>query len=132
MIVPLTENDIPANSRLKLKPEFKGGCLITEVSNGMVRFFGFQKTFQELMDQKYLIQRPGEQNWELCQKEDVQCARTACRRSLVGQNKYRIWNNPCHFPNYREYCVSCGKKIMEYNSVDELKLDFEIIKKEKQ
>lgn len=49
------------------------------------------------------------------------CSRSACYNDADG---YRIWNNPTFFPQYRDYCVSCGQKIVELNADDEIKLKY--------
>lgn len=57
------------------------------------------------------------------------CAREACKAPIDSRIKYRVWNNPTHSPPYRDYCVSCGRKIIEFNqtSGDELKLKFQVL-----
>jgi hypothetical protein len=44
---------------------------------------------------------------------------SACQRSACGvpldRGRYRIWNNPGSFPDYRDYCVVCGRSIIEYD-----------------
>lgn len=53
-----------------------------------------------------------------------QCARTACRVELDGPHM-AIWNQPStDMP--RLYCISCGRKIIEGNQNDEIKLRYEI------
>jgi hypothetical protein len=51
------------------------------------------------------------------------CSRTACQREL-GTVYYKIWNQPSTgIP--REYCVSCGRRIVELNQHDHTKLKSE-------
>lgn len=55
------------------------------------------------------------------------CCRGACQSPL--SDRYRIWNNHGQDPPYREYCIPCGRKIIEYNKSmeEEYRLKFEII-----
>lgn len=47
------------------------------------------------------------------------CSRSACQEALsLRYGFYRIWNNPGSEPEYRDYCVRCGRKIIEYNKSD--------------
>lgn len=55
------------------------------------------------------------------------CARSACKEEL-DIHFYRIWNQPEKFPGYRDYCIPCGRKIIEPNQkFDDLKLAFRIM-----
>lgn len=42
------------------------------------------------------------------------CSRGACQDTLEG-TCYRIWNDPIHWPYYRQYCRDCGRKIIAYS-----------------
>lgn len=53
------------------------------------------------------------------------CNRTACQTKL-DRGFYRIWNLGTDEP--RIYCPKCGRKIIEYNQHDEIKLKYEIVK----
>ena len=55
-----------------------------------------------------------------------ECNRSACSNS-VDKNHYRIWNDPrVNLPNL--YCIKCGRKIIEANQNDSIKLKYEIVK----
>ncbi len=43
-----------------------------------------------------------------------ECARSGCKLTLQKEC-YRIWNNPISFPPYRQYCLLCGRRIVESN-----------------
>ena len=49
----------------------------------------------------------------------MKCSRSACQKELF-KKKYRIWNNPTHFPPHRDYCVGCGRKIIDFNRNDKV------------
>lgn len=57
----------------------------------------------------------------------MNCARIACGRSLRDHH-YRIWNEPST-NQPRLYCVSCGRKIIEYNKTQDVehRLHYEIL-----
>jgi hypothetical protein len=59
--------------------------------------------------------------------ENNECARGACKFPLK-YGFYRIWNQPHMFPAYRDYCISCGRQITEYNQTlpENQHLKFEI------
>jgi hypothetical protein len=59
--------------------------------------------------------------------ERFRCSRTACQVELPpGQPHYLIYNQPSTgIP--RPYCVRCGRRIMDYNEHDEIKLRCEIM-----
>lgn len=64
----------------------------------------------------------------------MKCARTACDNHFeFDEPFYRIHNDPNSSgrPPYREYCISCGKRIIDVNNnqtpKDELKLEYTII-----
>ena len=40
------------------------------------------------------------------------CTRLACK-SVLKRVFYRIWNDPTTELGYRDYCVSCGRKIID-------------------
>ena len=42
------------------------------------------------------------------------CCRGACKASL-NRGRWRIWNNAGAEPSFRDYCIRCGRRIMEYN-----------------
>lgn len=54
----------------------------------------------------------------------MNCSRGACQLPLDGPHM-AIWNEPST-GNPRLYCMSCGRRIMDGNQHDELKLKHEI------
>jgi len=55
-------------------------------------------------------------------EERKKCGRTACQNRLRKQY-YRIENNPCSYPSYRDYCIPCGRRIVEYTPELEFKIE---------
>lgn len=62
------------------------------------------------------------------------CNRKACKAELTSKHGYyKIYNDPStNAPN--TYCVSCGRKIIEYNKAcvlqdhDHIELKYEVVK----
>jgi len=53
----------------------------------------------------------------------MKCSRTACQVEMDGPH-VAIWNQPST-NQPRLYCVRCGRKIIEANRSDEIKLKYE-------
>jgi hypothetical protein len=53
------------------------------------------------------------------------CSRSACGVPLENEGHYAIWNEPST-EQPRLYCLRCGKKIIQFNEQDTLKLKYEI------
>lgn len=43
------------------------------------------------------------------------CSRSACNVTIEGETRWRIWNRVGCDPSWRDYCVSCGRRIMAAN-----------------
>lgn len=56
---------------------------------------------------------------------EIYCSRSACGVSLKDEAHYAIWNEPST-EQPRLYCIRCGKKIIEFNQQDTIKLKYEV------